>query len=420
MGRQPFGLASPAAWLRNAGHDVMAVDLARSKLPRELPYDLIAIYLPMHTATRLALGVLAKIRAINPSVRLCAYGLYAPLNEPALRAAGVEAILGGEFEQGLVDFAEGRTGPRISLTRQRFQVPDRASLPGLGAYAQLSTPGGPRIAGYTEATRGCKHLCRHCPVVPVYQGAFRVVQREIVLADIGQQIRAGAQHITFGDPDFFNGPAHAMAIVEELHREFPEVSYDATIKIEHLLKHRALIPALRDTGCAFVVSAVESIDDRLLALLEKGHTRRDFLEVLAMMRAAGLPLAPTFIPFTPWTTMENYRELLRLIAGEDLIPNVPPIQLGIRLLLPEGSRLMELPEVRAIAQGFDPRRLVYPWQHPDPAMDRLSKDVQDLAKTKLSREEMFARIWDLANCGALDMPRADRATIPYLTEPWYC
>jgi hypothetical protein len=118
--------------------------------------------------------------------------------------------------------------------------------------------------------------------------------------------------------------------------------------------------------------------------------------------------------------MENYRELLRLIAGEDLIPNVPPIQLGIRLLLPEGSRLMELPEVRAIAQGFDRRRLVYPWKHPDPAMDRLSQDVQDLAKTKLSREEMFTRIWDLANCGTLDAPRADRATIPYLTEPWYC
>jgi hypothetical protein len=254
----------------------------------------------------------------------------------------------------------------------------------------------------------------------VYQGNFRVVQREIVLADIRQQVHAGAGHITFGDPDFFNGPGHARAIVEALHSEFPSLTYDATIKIEHLLKHRDLIPVLRQTGCAFVVSAVESIDDRLLAILDKGHTRRDFEEALALTRAAGLPLAPTFLPFTPWTSLDDFRELLRFIAAEDLIPNVPPIQMGIRLLIPEGSRLLDLPEVRGIVGPFDPQRLVYPWQHPDPAMDALSTRIQSLAKTNAPRAETFTRIWDLANCGNLDLPLPSRATIPYLTEPWYC
>jgi hypothetical protein len=257
-------------------------------------------------------------------------------------------------------------------------------------------------------------------VVPVYQGTFRVVQREIVLADIRQQVASGARHITFGDPDFFNGPAHARAIVEALHREFPDVTYDVTIKIEHLLKHRDLIPVLRGTGCAFVVSAVESIDDGVLELLEKGHTRRDFLEALALTRAAGLPLAPTFIPFTPWTTAEGFRDLMRLIASEELIPNVPPIQMGIRLLIPAGSRLLELAEVRGWVGPFDPQKLVYPWQHSDPAMDRLSAEIQALAKRKCPRAETFARIWELAHCGNLDLPLAARATVPYLTEPWYC
>jgi radical SAM superfamily enzyme YgiQ (UPF0313 family) len=254
-------------------------------------------------------------------------------------------------------------------------------------------------------------------VVPVYQGAFRIVQREIVLADIRQQVQSGALHITFGDPDFFNGPAHAVAIVEALHKEFPQVTYDVTIKIEHLLKHRDKIQSLRDTGCAFVVSAVESIDNGLLALLEKGHTREGFLEALALTRRVGLPLAPTFIPFTPWTTLESYRELLHLIADENLIPNIPPIQLGIRLLIPEGSRLRELPEVREMIGPFDRQRLVYPWQHLDPAMDRLSDAVQSLAKSKLARHEIFTEICGLAS---VDAPRADRSTIPYLTEPWYC
>ena len=421
MGRQPFGLASPAAWLRNAGHDVTAVDLTRASLPASARQaEVIALYLPMHTATRLALKIIPILRALNPTAHYCAYGLYAPLNEPVLREKGVRTILGGEFEQGLLDLAANRPTAAISLERLQFQVPDRTMLPALGKYAQLLTGTESRAVGYTEATRGCKHLCRHCPVVPVYQGNFRVVQREIVLADIRQQVASGARHITFGDPDFFNGPAHARAIVEALHREFPDVTYDATIKIEHLLKHRDLIAVLRGTGCAFVVSAVESVDDGILELLEKGHTRRDFLEALALTRVAGLPLAPTFIPFTPWTTADGFRDLLRLIAAEELIPNVPPIQMGIRLLIPEGSRLLELAEVRGFVGPFDPQKLVYPWRHTDPAMDRLPGEIQSLAKSKRPRAETFARIWELAHCGNLDLPLAARATVPYLTEPWYC
>jgi radical SAM superfamily enzyme YgiQ (UPF0313 family) len=407
---------------------VTAIDLARSPLPagtledpRILTADLIALYLPMHTATRMALKIIPKLRAWNPQAQLCAYGLYAPLNQRVLRDTGVQTVLGGEFEEGLLDLANGHAPPdAISLARQRFVIPDRSTLPALSAYVQLATGSGPRTAGYTEASRGCKHLCRHCPVVPVYQGVFRIVQRDIVLADIRQQVQSGAQHITFGDPDFFNGPTHAVAIVEALHAEFPDLTYDVTIKIEHLLKHRDNLRVLRSTGCAFVVSAVESIDNSLLALLDKGHTREDFLEALALARAAGLPLAPTFIPFTPWTTLDDYRALLHLIAVEDLIPNVPPIQLGIRLLIPEGSRLLELPEVRQLVGPFDPQKLVYPWRHPDPFMDQLSREVQSLAKLQLPRAEIFARICDLAGCGDLDTPMAARATIPYLTEPWYC
>ena len=198
MGRQPFGLASPAAWLRNAGHDVTTIDLARTPFPartdvdpRVATADLIAIYLPMHTATRLVLKILPRLRLFNPLAKLCAYGLYAPLNETILREHGVATILGGEFEQGLVDLAAGNPTELISLGRQQFQVPYRENLPSLNTYAQLVSGPGSAVTGYTEASRGCKHLCRHCPVVPVYQGTFRVVQRDIVLADIRQAGEVG-------------------------------------------------------------------------------------------------------------------------------------------------------------------------------------------------------------------------------------
>src|ERR1017187_1173862 len=440
MGRQPFGLASPAAWLRAAGHEVTQADVSVTPMPRHAVESagLIAFFLPMHTATRLFLRLVDRIRAVNPSAHLCAYGLYAPLNERLLRGAGIGTILGGEFETGLRELA-GRlsadtqkpapaTVPKpavISTDRQQFLVPDRQGLPPLGACAQLVVKDGTRRVGYTEASRGCKHRCRHCPVVPVYGGLFRIVQAEIVLEDIRRQEDGGAAHITFGDPDFFNGPGHAIPIVEALHREWPWLSYDVTIKVSHLLQHRDLLAVLKRTNCAFVTSAIESLDDAVLAKLDKGHTRADFLEAVALTRAIGLPLAPTFIPFHPWTTMESYREFLRTLAELDLATQVAPIQLAIRLLIPEGSLLLELAEIRQLAGVFDARALYYPWRNPDPRLDALCGKLQETIKReekrRTPRAEIFRQIWELAENGEFpDVPMAARATIPYLTEPWYC
>ncbi len=119
-------------------------------------------------------------------------------------------------------------------------------------------------AGYTEATRGCHHTCLHCPVVPVYQGRFFAIPRPTVLDDIRRQVRAGVGHITFGDPDFLNGPTHALRICREMHAEFPGVTFDFTARIEHLLQHRDLLPEFRELGCVFVLSAVEIVSDRIL------------------------------------------------------------------------------------------------------------------------------------------------------------
>src|SRR6202049_143297 len=304
LGRQPFGLASPAAWLRRAGWDVTCVDLTRQPLPAASveTASLIGFHLPMHTATRLAAPAIATVRRLGPSARICAYGLYAPLNAAWLRSIGVDEVLGAEFEEELTAIALGcdlaafpaseRAGPPelpAALPRIHFLVPDRSGLPALDRYATLHMPDGTkRLVGSTEARRGCKHLRRHCPIVPVYEGRSRIVGPDVVLADIDAQVAAGAQHITFGDPDFFNGPTHAMRVVEALHGEFPALSYDATIKIEHLRNHRDLLPRLKETGCLFVTSAVESVDDAVLEKLDKGHTRADFLEVAEQFRRIGL------------------------------------------------------------------------------------------------------------------------------------
>ena len=282
-----------------------------------------------------------------------------------------------------------------------------------------------RITGYTEASRGCKHLCRHCPVVPIYNGTFRVVPADVVLADIRQQVEVGAQHITFGDPDFFNGPTHGMRIVERMNQDFPSLTYDVTIKIEHLLKRRDLLPELRRTGCLIVTTAVESVDDKVLRALDKGHTKADFFEVVRLFREAGMNLSPTFIPFTPWTTWESYRELLRVLAELDLVHQVAPVQLALRLLIPAGSRLLELEEIRRMVDAFQPDALCYRWRHQDPSVDKLAERLLQLVdseqKRGASRAECFAAIWAEAGGGEPAPALApERGRAPQLSEPWYC
>ena len=453
LGRQPFGLASPAAWLRRAGASVECLDLSRQTISeRQIQKaDFMAFYVPMHTAARLAVAALPKIRSINPRAHLCFYGLYAPVNEGYFRGLGAQTILGGEFEAGLVSAFERvkaagealdarehpstegavQREPVISLGRQEFLSPDRTGLPALSRYAHLNLGNGKHhTVGYTEASRGCKHLCRHCPVVPVYNGHFRIVQSEVVLEDVRRQVAAGAQHITFGDPDFFNGPRHASEIVTALHAEHPHITYDVTIKIEHLLQHARLLPILRETGCLFVTSAVESVDDQILARLDKGHTCADFVSVVELFREATLTLSPTFVAITPWTTLEGYGELLARLLELELVEHVAPIQLAIRLLIPSGSRLLELAEVRGMVGPFDEAAMVYPWSNADPRVDELCREIQKLVqqgeKKGDSRRDIFNRVWKTAHVVADDSDIPDfplsvsRAAIPYLNEPWYC
>jgi Radical SAM superfamily len=441
LGRQPFALAEPAALLKREGIAVTCLDLSLQKLDLEILEDagLVALYVGMHTATRIAIEAIPRIRDIAPQSHLCVYGLYAPMNQKLLRGLGVKTILGGECEPGLVSLArrlrsadacDVQTEPVINLAKIEFITPDRSGLPRLQRYAHLILPdGGKKVVGFIEASRGCKHLCRHCPVVPVYQGKFRVVPVEVVMADISQQVQAGAAHISFGDPDFFNGPTHAMKVVAAMQAKFPDLSFDATIKIQHIIDHAELLPKLRAAGCLFITAAVESVDDKVLEYLAKNHTRADFDRALQLCREAGLFLAPTFVSFTPWTTLEGYLDLLRTLVRLRLVEAVPPIQLCIRLLVPEGSYLLHLPGFREMIAAFDAKLLGYPWRHADPAVDALQQAVQACAahgdQHEVTRKDIFEQIWRLTH-GALGrsappLTQADfGAPIARLSEPWYC
>ena len=445
LGHQPMGLASPMAFLARAGFPVTAVDISVDpfeKLDEDLirQAQLVAISVPMHTALRLGSRVAERIREMNPRCHVCFYGLYATLNRDYLIRNGVDSILGGESEQSLVRLAEAlannsNTRPTFSgpvLERLRFPVPLRRGLPPLEKYAHLEHEGGHGPVGYVEASRGCLHHCLHCPIPPVYQGRFFVVPKEIVRADIRQLVESGATHITFGDPDFLNGPGHSLAVARALHEEFPELTFDFTAKVEHILKHRALLPKLHNQGCIFVVSAIESLSDHVLNQLDKGHTRQDANEAVSALRRTGIAPRPTWVSFTPWTTLRDYIDVLEWVDEEGLVGHVDPVQFTVRLLVPPGSLLLKRGAIQPFLEPLVPESFTYPWRHPDPRMDLLHARVSKLVEKSTSADEdpfeTFSRIHDLAwselEAGKrppLLLDRAERGKRPpRLTEAWFC
>lgn len=439
LGRQPFALAEASAWFKRAGMAVQCLDLSLQKLEPQLlaDADAVALYVGMHTATRIAMEALPRVRELAPRAQIAVFGLYAPMNEQLLRGLGATAIFGGESEPDLLAWAErvrsgdGAAQPAVVNTAKvEFLTPDRTGLPPLARYAHVvMSDGSKRVAGFIEASRGCKHLCRHCPVVPVYQGRFRVVPLDVVMEDIAQQVAAGAEHISFSDHDFLNGPTHAIKVVRAMHARWPHLSFDATIKVEHLIKHADLLPELKDCGCAFIISAVESVDDRVLQYLAKDHTRAEFYQAVTLLRRHDLALAPTWVAFHPWTTLDAYLELLRSLVELRLVEAVPPVQLSIRLLIPRGSLLLELPRFTELIGEFDSKLLGYPWRNPDARVDALQREVQALAaqgeQEGRPRREIFQSIWEAAHRAAgLQPPALDGLDlgqpVPHLSEPWYC
>jgi radical SAM superfamily enzyme YgiQ (UPF0313 family) len=445
LGHQPLGVALPLGFLERAGFQPEALDIAvepfdAAKVQRAA---FVGISVPMHTALRLGVRVAERIRELNPACHICFYGLYAALNSAYLLDHGAGSCIGGEYEKPLVALVESLDSggsPDIAgvirrgrmalpvLEKLSFATPARRGLPPLEKYAHLEHNGDRRTAGYVEASRGCLHLCTHCPIPPVYGGRFFILPHDVVMEDIRRQVQAGARHITFGDPDFLNGPKHSLRVVRAMHDEFPELTFDFTAKVEHLLNRGEDLQEFADAGCLFIITAVESLSEKILTILDKRHTRQDVETAVRIVRSAGIALRPTWVSFTPWTTREDFREVLEFVEENDLIDHVDPVQYAIRLLVPPGSWLAEHEAMLPYRGELNESAFTYRWSHPDPHMDRLQREVAGIveqgAMTGEDPAATFFRVRDLAGGGqpvgaACSLP-AERHRAPRLSEAWFC
>lgn len=449
LGHQPAGIAMPLGLLRGAGYaaETMDVSVEGFDAQKVKSARFIGISVPMHTALRLGLRVAEEIRKLNPESHICFYGLYATLNAEYLLGTVADSVIGGEFEEALVKLVKAvkseapveidnvSTRKRLSkpvLARLKFTVPERHGLLPLEHYAKLDYNGEQRLTGYVEASRGCLHHCTHCPIPSVYDGRFFIIPENIVLEDIRKLVASGARHITFGDPDFLNGPAHSLRITRTMHAEFPDLTFDFTAKVEHFLKYRDLVPELARSGCIFVVSAVESLSNLVLEHLKKGHTRDDVIEALRILRGSGIAMRPTFVSFTPWGTIDDYIDILEFVESQGLIDHVDPVQYSIRLLVPPGSLLLSQADGDRWLGPLAQDSFSYEWVHPDRRMDELHRQVSALVEQATGRNEdpgeSFHRILELAYKARGDAAPSRLALTydplrlrpPRLTEPWFC
>jgi len=371
----------------------------------------------MHTAMRIAVLGAEAVRRQQPELPICFYGLYAPVSRERTLGRLADRLIAGEYEPALVGWASSLDGgSTLDLGRHSFEVPARDLLPPLQRYAHLALGGEERPVGYVEASHGCVHKCRHCPVPVVYDGRIRVVPQDVVLADVEQLVAMGARHITFGDPDFLNGRKHSLSVVRAMHEHFPDLTFDCTTKVEHILELASVWPELARHGCLFVTSALECMNDDILARLDKGHTRADAANAVALLREHCIELRPSFLPFTPWTTERDVLDILDFVVEHDLIGNVDPVQYAIRLLLPEGSLL--LPDVET--EGYDPEALTYAWESP---LDELQRQLSEIVETGARNGEPIATTFYKVRqaVGAeTAIPMGSTEGRPRLTEPWFC
>lgn len=435
LGRQPVHLASPTAALGANGIDVIPLDLAVEDWDPELVdrVDGVAFSVPMHTAMRLAMSMAATVRERRPELPIAFFGLYGAVGSERTLGRLADVLIVGEYEPDLIAWARslGQPGaghPEIKshLGRSEFRTPDRSMLPSHDNYARLEWEGEARIAGAVEASHGCRHRCRHCPIPVVYDGRMRVVGPDIVLNDIDQLVGQGVEHVTFGDPDFLNAPRYSLELLREAHSAHPELTFDVTVKVEHILAHESLWQEMASLGVLFVVSAFESTDERTLEILDKNHTVADMGKAVLVLGSAGVHIRPTWLPFLPWTTPGQVLDLVSFLDRNSLWSATDPVQLAIKLLIPEGSLLEGHPAVVPHLLGYEAQSLTWSWSFAHQETEQLHHELDAIAAegsdcgadTADTLATMRNRI---ARAVGVDLPPMPASPpTPRLTESWFC
>ena len=389
--------------------DSTAIELSR--------YDALGIYASMHTATVLATQFLYKKELPE---KIFSFGLYAHVlsdSDPTIH------YIDNLDSEELFDYLKIKSDNGYSF---KETVPDRTIFPNISEYTRLIDKGSNKITGSVETTYGCKHLCTHCPVPIQFQGSFKIFSERKIIEDVSNQIELGAEHISFNDPDFFNGPKFSLKILEKLNKEYPLITYDSTIKVEHILKYKDYFKELNNLNMLFVISAFESTNDLILKVLDKNHTFRDLEDAIELSKKYNVDIRPTWMPFTPWTRLEDLHNIIELIENYELRDTVDPIQLTIKLLIPKHSLIINRPEIKEYLGRYDAESFSYFWSYEDPKVDDLQKSLFNYVvnNEKLDMKDQYIGLVRLieesTKTKIIKNKTYNYRNTPKLSETWFC
>ncbi|KVW75498.1 arsinothricin biosynthesis radical SAM protein ArsL [Burkholderia cepacia] len=396
-GYQPNTALSAATALRNAGFDsTRLLDTYVDGIPDGAfdDADVIAISMPLFDSLQAGLQLTDQVRKANPTAIIVYFGQYATLNAERLVGRYGDYAVVGEWEHPLVNLARYTSGsgaalekaglvdpdvvasgkvPHPYLARNAVSVPDRSLAPSLIKYPQPQVEkllgSGTHLIGGVEATRGCHHKCTYCSVYAAYDGKVIMVADDIVVEDVRNLVKQGMQHLTFTDAEFFNAKNHGVRIMRRLHEEFPDLTYDFTTRVDHILEHEDAIREMAGLGLRFITSALEFPTQKVLDIVAKEISVDDIEAAIRNLKAIGVKLNPTFIMYNPWVSKDDILSFKEFIERNDLEDVVDPIQYETRLHLYKGSPLLN----RASTAGLKltEREFHFDWSHPDPAVDEM-------------------------------------------------
>ena len=380
-------------------------------------YDVLGIYAPMHTATILSIEYIKD--KILPN-KMFTFGLYGSVLEDF--NSSIRHIKDIESDE-LALFLEINDDHQFSL---KNNIPNRQIFPDISNYAHLVDGSNNIIAGSVETTYGCKHSCTHCPVPISFNGTFKTYSLEKIISDVENQVNQGAKHISFNDPDFFNGPIHALKILESLNKKFPTITYDSTIKVEHIIKYKKYFKELSSLNMVFVISAFETTNDLFLSILEKNHTSNDLNTSIEISQDFGIDVRPTWMPFSPWTELNDLSNIVNLIEKYKLRETVDPIQLTIKLLIPKHSLIIKKPEINKYLGNYEKNSLSFKWEYENNDVEKLQSSLFDfiLHNSELDEHKQYLGMVNIiekfTDTELLKNSTYDFKNVPKLSETWFC
>ena len=235
------------------------------------------------------------------------------------RAHAVDIVVGSQNYHRLPEMiARAESGERVIDTE--FPVEDKFDAlvaPRREAIAQRG------ISAFVTVQEGCDKFCTFC-VVPYTRGAE--VSRPVgkIVAEVERLADAGVREVTLigQNVNAYHGPGEdgEAATLGRLLRRLAQVPGIARLRYttshpndmdDDLIAAHGDLPALMP----YVHLPVQSGSDRMLAAMNRKHTRRAYLDVVARLREVRPDLAFTsdFIVGFPGETEADFRDTLALV-----------------------------------------------------------------------------------------------------------